>query len=100
MSKGDLKAMERAKANKQATIAEKQKKWDEVMGIAIRKNMSIGAASHMYKAVFGCFPPNQLQDVPRSSQIKMSAKDFYHQVVKPSRDAAKENAMQEAGLFS
>lgn len=100
MSKGDLVALERAKANKAATIQDKQKKWDEVLGICIRRNLKVGAASHMYRAHFGCFPPNQLQGVPLGSQQGMNAKDFYHQVVKPTRDAAKEQAIKEAGLFS
>ena len=57
------------------------------MGIAIQKGMKIGAAAHMYKDHFGCFPANSVQNVPRSSQWKMTAKDFYMQVVKPEKRA-------------
>jgi hypothetical protein len=42
----------------------------------------------MYKEHFGCFPANSVQNVPRSSQWKMTAKDFYMQVVKPEKRAA------------
>ena len=88
MSSGELKELERAKANRKATPMDKQKHWDKCMGIAIQKNMKIGAAAHMYKEHFGCFPANSVQNVPRSSQWKMTAKDFYMQVVKPEKRAA------------
>jgi superfamily II DNA or RNA helicase len=88
MSSGELKELERAKANRKATPMDKQKHWDKCMGIAIQKGMKIGAAAHMYKEHFGCFPVNSVQNVPRSSQWKMTAKDFYMQVVKPEKRAA------------
>lgn len=89
MTKGELVELERAKANKQATIIDKQKHWDQCIGIAIHKNMKIGAAAHMYREKFGVFPPSAIQNVPRSSQWKMTAREFYGQVVKPAAEQAK-----------
>lgn len=88
MSKGELKELERAKANKQATHQDKQKFWDECLGWAIGTNCKVGAAAHRYKQRFGVFPNSQLECVPRSSQWQMTAKDFYIKVVKPHKAQA------------
>lgn len=89
MGKGDLKALERSKANRAATPMDKQKTWDECLGLAIAKGMKVGAAAHMYKDRYGVFPNHAVQNVPRTSQWQMNAKDFYHQVIKPAKEAAK-----------
>lgn len=88
MSKGALEELERAKANKAATQMDKQKAWDECLGWAIGTNRKVGAAAHRYKNQFGVFPNNSLENVPRSSQWKMDARDFYRKVVKPEKEAA------------
>lgn len=95
MKKGELKALERRKANAAATPQEKQKHWDECLGIAIKRKTSIGAAAHMYRNTFGVFPNNQIQNVPRSSQWGMSAGEFYTKVIKPAKEEAKSRAQYE-----
>lgn len=88
MSDGELKELERSKANKNASIMDKQKYWDECLGWAVGTNKKIGAAAHRYKQRFGCFPPSQLQEVPRSSQWQMTGQQFWNEVVKPGRQAS------------
>jgi superfamily II DNA or RNA helicase len=85
MSEGELKELERSKANKNASIMDKQKFWDECLGWAVGANKKVGAAAHRYKQRYGCFPPSQLQEVPRSSQWQMTGREFWNEVVKPSR---------------
>jgi len=101
MTKGELQELERKKANRAATLMDKQKHWDECLGWAVGTNKLVGAAAHRYKEKFGVFPNSEIQNVPRSSQWKMKGKDFYMQHVKPAADAAKEQSMAEAsgGLF-
>lgn len=84
MSREKLVELERKKLNRKSTPMEKQKHWDDCMGIAIHKNLKIGAAAHMYKSKFGVFPVG-LQNMPRASQWQMKAKDFYTNVVKPEK---------------
>lgn len=96
MKKGDLQELARAKANRQATVTDKQKTWDNALGLAMAKGMSVGAAAHIYRQEYGVFPSSQIQNVPRSSQWKMKAKDFYHAVVKPAKEQAKKEAQAEA----
>jgi DNA repair protein RadD len=100
MKKGELKELERKKANKTATPADKQKRWDECLGIAIRRRTSVGAAAHMYRDTFGVFPNNQVENVPRSSQWGMSAGEFYTKVVKPAKEEAKSRAQLEFEAMS
>ena len=96
MKKGDLKQLERKKVNRMATRAEKQKFWDEqCLGWAIGTNRKVGAAAHRYKNQFGVWPPSFIQDVPRSSQWKMNAKDFYRDVVAPERKKLREELDNE-----
>lgn len=88
MSKGELRELERKKANRAATTMDKQKFWDECLGWAVGTRAKVGAAAHRYRQRFGVFPPNQLQNVPRSSQWQMNAHQFYMDVVKPAKEAA------------
>ena len=88
MTKGHLKELERDKANKEATIADKQKFWDACLGEAIGKRLKVGAAAHRYKERFGVWPTHKIQNVPRSSQWQMKATEFYHEVVKPAKQKA------------
>jgi len=90
MTKGQLKELERQKANRQATPMDKQKFWDECLGWAIAKNVKVGAAAHRYKDRFGVFPNNTIQNVPRSSQWGMNGKQFYMDVVKPNKVSDKQ----------
>lgn len=89
MTPGELIELERKRACKSDGLVDKQAHWDKCMGIAIHKGMMIGAAAHMYRDRYGVFPSSQIQNVPRSSQWRMKAKDFYHQAVKPARERAK-----------
>jgi len=100
MSDGKLKELERAKANRKATPMDKQKWWDHCLGVAIAKNMRIGAAAHMFKSKYGVFPNNAVQNVPRSSQWQMNAKDFYRKVVKPAKNETLADIKDSMSLFS
>lgn len=86
MSKAELVELERKKLNKNTSRNEKQKHWDHCVGVAIYKNMKVGAAAHMYKNKFGVFPKG-LENMPQASQWQMQAKDFYNRVVKPGKVA-------------
>jgi hypothetical protein len=66
---------------------DKQRFWDEVLGWAIGTNKKVGAAAHRYKDKYGVFPPHFIQNVPRSSQWRMQAREFYRCVVKPQQAA-------------
>jgi superfamily II DNA or RNA helicase len=86
MQKGELKELERKKVNAQASHEDKQKYWDtQCLGWAIGTNKKIGAAAYRYKDKFGVFPPHFIQNVPRSTQWRMSAKDFYKHLIKPAQ---------------
>lgn len=98
MSKGELQELERKKANRVATLMDKQKHWDECLGWAVGTNKLVGAAAHRYKEKFGVFPNSEIQNVPRSSQWKMKGPEFYRQHVKPAADAAKKQAKRESEL--
>jgi hypothetical protein len=89
---GELGEVIRDKLNRTHSIADKQKWWDQCLGWAIGKGMKVGAAAHRYKQQYGVFPNSKLQNVPRSSQWQMKAKQFYVDVVKP----AKQSAVREA----
>lgn len=96
MTKGELRELERKKANRAATTMDKQKAWDEALGWAVGTKRKVGAAAHRYRQQFGVFPPNQLQNVPRSSQWQMNARDFYLEVVKPAKDLAQREYQETA----
>jgi DNA repair protein RadD len=94
MKAGELKEIERKKLNKKDTTYEKQKHWDECVGICIKKGMKIGAAAHMYKDKYGVFPTTGagLTTIPRSTQWAMTAKKYYHEVIKPEIQKARDEA--------
>ena len=96
MGEGQLKELDRAKANRAATHQDKQKEWDKALGWAVGTGKKVGAAAHRYKDKFGVFPNSKLENVPRSSQWKMAAREFYHKVVKPAKDAAKNGYLEPA----
>lgn len=81
-----LKELERKRRD--MTLMDKQKLWDECLGWAVGTNRKVGAAAHRYKQAVGAFPANGIQNVPRSSQWRMMAKEFYRRVVKPEREKA------------
>lgn len=85
---GQLKELERAKARKNDSHQDKQKHWDECLGWAIGNGKKLGAAAARYKDRYGVFPSHKIENVPRSSQWQMSARDFYTLVVKPAKQAA------------
>lgn len=87
--KGELERLERDKINRNATMHDKQKHWDDCLGEAIGRGRSLGYAAHRYKDKFGVFPNNALINVPRGSEWQMSALSFYDQVVKPAKALAK-----------
>lgn len=89
-----LKELERKR--RAMTVMDKQKLWDECLGWAVGTRRKVGAAAHRYKNTVGAFPTHQIQNVPRGSQWKMNALDYYRDVVKPSKQAAEmEYAMAE-----
>jgi DNA repair protein RadD len=92
--KGELAEVVRDKLNRMHSIADKQKWWDTCLGWAVGNGMKVGAAAHRYKQQYGVFPNHKLQNVPRSSQWQMKAKQFYHDVVKPAKDLAKREASE------
>ena len=94
MTKEQLKELERKKANKEATVQDKQKFWDQCLGWAVGKRIKIGAAAHRYKERFGVWPANNIQNVPRHSQWKMNALSFYMDVVKPANELAEREAVE------
>lgn len=96
MQDGRLVELERKKINRKSTIVDKQKTWDECLGWVIGKNLKVGAAAHRYKDKYGCFPPNQLMNVPRSAEWKMKGRDFYNEVVLPAKRAAAEIVVDPA----
>ena len=96
MQAGELKQLERKKVNRLASREDKQKFWDDqCLGWAIGTNRKIGAAAHRYKSQFGVWPPSFIQDVPRSSQWKMNARDFWKQVIAPQREKLKRELEDE-----
>jgi len=101
MSKEALKELERKKANKAATITDKQKFWDECLGWAIYKRVKVGAAAHRYREKYGVWPKG-LENIPRNSQWQMKANEFYGAVVKPAKEAMKQEmeSMANDGEFA
>jgi DNA repair protein RadD len=90
MKKGELKELERKKINSQSSREDKQRFWDEkCLGWAIGADKKIGAAAYRYKDRFGVFPPHFIQNVPRSAQWRMKAREFYRHVIKPERAKVK-----------
>ena len=90
MQAGELKHLERKRVNAQSSRLDKQRFWDKFcLGWAIGANKKVGAAAHRYKDRFGVWPPNFIQNVPRSSQWKMNAREFYRAVVKPEQKKLK-----------
>lgn len=87
MTKGELRELERKKANRAATVMDKQKAWDEALGWAVGTRKKVGAAAWRYRNQFGVWPTG-LQNLPRQSQWQMEAREFYRQVVKPARESA------------
>jgi hypothetical protein len=96
MEKGQLKELERRKVNRAATRNDKQAFWDEVLGWAIGNNKKVGAAAYRYKDRFGVFPPSFIQNTPRSSQWRMSAKEFYRSVIKPETERLRKELEDES----
>lgn len=88
MTQGELAELQRKKRNRSATKTEKQKEWDNALGIAMRRGAKVGMAAGIYKSKFGVLPRG-LQNMPVSSQWQMPAKQFYREVVKPAKEAAK-----------
>jgi len=82
MSQGELVEIKRRRANAEATMEMKQGFWDKCFWIAVGKNLKVGAAAHMYRNRFGCWPNGKLLRVPRSDQWKMTAREFHETVLK------------------
>jgi len=82
MSQGELVEIKRRRANAEATMEMKQGFWDKCFWIAYGKNLKVGAAAHMYRNRFGCWPNGKLLRVPRSDQWKMTAREFHETVLK------------------
>lgn len=99
MSKEELKELDRKKANKEATPKDKQKFWDECLGWAIGKRLKVSSASARYRDRFGVWPNSTIQGAPLASQANMAATDYYYNVVKPERDAAKAEAESSLQSF-
>lgn len=97
MEEGQLKELERRKINRNASRTDKQAAWDEFLGWAIGSNKKVGAAAYRYKDMFGVFPPSFIQNVPRSSQWRMMARDFYNSVVKPDKERLIKELEDESG---
>ena len=96
MQKGQLKELDRKRVNAAASRSDKQAFWDDhCLGWAIGTGKKVGAAAHRYKDRFGVFPPHFIQNVPRSSQWKMTAREFYTKVIKPERARIKKE-MEES----
>lgn len=95
---------EKAQRNKKHTRQQKQKAWDNFMGVAIGRGMKVGAAAGMYRNEYGVWPRG-LECMPKGkSEWGMKARDFYNDIVKPDRkalDAEIEAAVTEIneGLF-
>lgn len=82
MEKGELAEVDRAKAkaklNKEATLADKQKDWKKFMGICIKQGKPMKVAIAMYKSKYGVFPPPGLDFMPKGKrQMDMNAREFY-----------------------
>lgn len=80
MEKGELKEVERAKANRSATTEQKLKDWKNFVGVCMSKNSpkKMKAAAAMYKAKYGVFPPPGFDLMPKGGrQWDMDAREFY-----------------------
>lgn len=83
MAAGELAKLERRKANRLAKPTDKEAYWKSCLGWAIGKDKKVGAAAHRYKDKFGCWPNNQIPNVPRGKkEWSMTGKEFYDDVVK------------------
>ena len=98
MKKGELKELERKRANKEATQMDKQKYWDKCLGWAIANDRKVGAASHRYRDKFGVWPNRDINNVPVSCQYQMTGKEFYHSVILPAKQALSKELQQEFGF--
>jgi superfamily II DNA or RNA helicase len=76
MRPGHLKEVSRRHALAEATTEDKQKAWDKAMWIAVSRKTKIGAAAHIYKDQYGVWPRG-LDHLPKGSQWKMDAREFY-----------------------
>lgn len=89
MSKGELKELERAKANRAATLHDKQGFWDDCLGWAVGNKKKLGAAAARYRDKFGVWPNSEIKNVPRSSEWQMTSSEYWHGIVKPAKQEAK-----------
>ncbi len=62
-------------ASGKATPEDKQTFWNKCIFQAKARNIKCGAAAHMYKAQFSCWPRG-LERLPKGDQWKMLARDF------------------------
>jgi superfamily II DNA or RNA helicase len=96
MSPGELKELQRKKVNRDSSREDKQRFWDEqCLGWAIGTGRKVGAAAYRYKNEFGVFPPHFIQNVPRSSQWKMHARDFYRDIIVPEKKKLEQELRDE-----
>jgi len=82
---GELRELERKKANRNATISDKQKVWNDCLGWAIGNKRPVGAAAHRYRDRFGVWPKG-LDKMPRSTEWKMRADHFYQLLAERRKD--------------
>ena len=93
MSKAELKELERKRLNREASIGDKQRYWDECFQKAMGRRMSMKAVCGMYKDRFGVFPCSDIRDVPRGyNEWQLSARQYWAEVVGPRRKHEQDKA--------
>ena len=84
MKPGELREIERRNAYGESTHEQRQKAWEDAVGVAIGRNQKIGAALHIYRNRYGQLPWNaspSLRFIPRGADWQLSAREFYRKVI-------------------
>lgn len=86
---GQLREIERRNAYRGATLEQKQKAWEDSIGIAIGRKQKIGAAVHLFKGRYGILPwnakPRLKYLAPAGEPWQLQAVEYYRQYVLQSQ---------------
>lgn len=87
MAKGQLREMERKKANRRDSLADKQKFLESLIGQAVGGGRTMAYVSVLYKKKYGVWPNRNsgLKYAPAAAHGKMSAREFYRKYVAPNK---------------
>lgn len=77
MQNGDLKPLRRKSVKPKKVQSDDQKAWNQVLGMAANKNMTISQARVIFKSKKGYWPPDGLGNMPESHQWGVKASELF-----------------------